>query len=114
MSEAMNNVVVTIPRDGLGRFLPGAPGKPKGCRHKLGYDFVKALQADFAEHGVRAIRDCREKNPAAYLAVIVKLMPQDNALDGEAIQRVIFEAPLSESEWFQLYGRKALPSDERQ
>jgi len=63
-----------------GRFIPGnsgGPGKPKGCRNKLGEAFVQALHEHFQEHGVEAIeRVCREE-PGAYLRVIAQVVPKD-------------------------------------
>ena len=62
-------------------------GRPKGSRHKLGEQFVQALQADFQEHGPEAIVRVRDEQPAAYLRVIASLMPKqieikEGAFDG--------------------------------
>ena len=51
-------------------------GRPKGSRNKLGEDFVSALQADFAEHGIDAIAKVRTSKPSDYLKVIASLVPQ--------------------------------------
>lgn len=52
-------------------------GRPKGTRHKLGEAFVQALQADFEQHGVAAIKDVRENKPDAYLKVVASVIPQE-------------------------------------
>lgn len=62
-------------------FKPGQSGnpagRPKGSRHKLGEDFLKALQADFAEHGTDAIAKVREQKPDQYLKVIASILPKE-------------------------------------
>lgn len=68
-------------RDDKGRFLSGNPGRPRGARHKLGEAFIQALHDDFHAHGVEAIQRVREKKPEAYLAALVKLMPQHVKVD---------------------------------
>lgn len=73
-----------------GRFLTGnnaSPGRPKGARNKLGEDFVQKLQADFAEHGKKAIETVRQERPADYLKVVASLLPKqievkEGAFDG--------------------------------
>jgi hypothetical protein len=61
-------------------FKPGQSGnpagKPKGSRNKLTQDFVEAMCADFAENGVEVIRAVRTSKPEAYLAAMVRLVPQ--------------------------------------
>lgn len=52
-------------------------GKPKGARHQLTENFVKALSDDFAEHGVAAIKAVRSEKPDQYLKVIASLVPKD-------------------------------------
>lgn len=74
-----------------GRFLPGNSGfggRPKGARNKLGEDFLKALQEDFATHGVTAVQKVREEKPDQYLKVIASLMPKEmnlNINDAESL-----------------------------
>lgn len=63
-------------RDPKGRFGEGNPGRPKGARNKLGEAFVAALEADFNEHGVEAIKACREVDPTAYVRTIAGLLPK--------------------------------------
>lgn len=63
------------------RFKPGQSGnpkgRPKGSRHKLGEQFVAALQADFEEHGAQAIEMVRIERPHHYLRVIAAIIPKD-------------------------------------
>jgi hypothetical protein len=63
------------------RFKPGVSpnpgGKPVASRNKLQGDFMRELAADFAAHGVSAIVETREKQPAAYLKVVASLMPKE-------------------------------------
>ena len=59
------------------RFKPGNPGRPKGARHKLSENFVKALAADFEQHGSAAIVSVREEKPDQYLKVIASIIPKE-------------------------------------
>lgn len=62
-------------------FKPGQSGnpagKPKGARHALTNDFVKALADDFSKHGRAAITTVREEDPGKYLDIVAKLVPKD-------------------------------------
>lgn len=58
-------------------------GRPKGSRHKLGEDFLKALQQDFATHGANAIVEVREARPQDYLKIIASILPKEIDLSGE-------------------------------
>lgn len=62
-------------------FKPGQSGnmngRPKGARSKLGEDFLSALQADFAAHGVGCIEIVRENKPHEYLKVVASLLPKE-------------------------------------
>lgn len=62
-------------------FQPGQvanpAGRPKGSRNKLGEAFVAALHDDFEQHGVAALAEVREKDPAAYMRVIAGLLPKE-------------------------------------
>lgn len=51
-------------------------GRPKGARSKLSELTLQKLLADFEVHGDDAIDEVRTKNPAAYLAAIVNLLPR--------------------------------------
>jgi hypothetical protein len=60
------------------RFLPGnnghGGGRPLGSRNKLQGDFLKALAADFAEHGAGVIKIARIEKPIEYLKVIASVL----------------------------------------
>lgn len=59
------------------RFQPGNPGRPKGCRNKLGEDFIRALADDFSENGIDAIAIARRTDPVQYLKVIAAVVPKE-------------------------------------
>jgi hypothetical protein len=67
------------------RFLPGndghGGGRPVGSRNKLQGDFLKALAADFAEHGAGVIRIARIEKPVEYLKVIASVLPKEIVLE---------------------------------
>jgi len=56
-------------------------GRPKGARSKLGEDFLTELYENFAVHGAAAIERVCEDDPAAYLRVIVSVLPKDIKID---------------------------------
>lgn len=66
------------------RFAPsvsGNPGgKPQGARNRLQGAFANGLAADFEAHGIKAIREAREKDPLGYVKVVASLMPKEMAL----------------------------------
>ncbi len=55
-------------------------GRPKGSRHKLSEDFIKAMAEDFEAHGAAAIVKMREDRPGDYIRVIASLMPKEATL----------------------------------
>ena len=67
------------------RFLPGndghGGGRPVGSRNKLQGDFLKALAADFTEHGAGVIRIARIEKPVEYLKVIASVLPRELVLE---------------------------------
>lgn len=54
-----------------------SPGRPKGSRNKFAEAFVQAFMEDFEEHGADAIKKCREKDVAAYIAAAGRIIPKD-------------------------------------
>jgi DUF1009 family protein len=63
------------------RFKPGQSGnpggKPVGARNGLNTSFLNALSKDFEAHGAKAIQDCREQDPSAYVKVVASLLPKE-------------------------------------
>jgi hypothetical protein len=66
------------------QFKPGNPGRPRGSRNKLGEHFIAALCADFEKHGAKVIERVRKKDPAVYLRVIARIVPQTVLLQHES------------------------------
>src|SRR5271166_2251281 len=62
------------------RFLPGQSGnpagRPKGSRHRISEAFLRALADDFEAHGAGVIQHVRERDPAAYLNVVARVLPR--------------------------------------
>ena len=76
------NAVKTAEKQQVGTpFAPGKSGnpagRPKGARAKLGEEFLKALQADFAKHGAVTVANVRADKPDQYLKVIASLLPKE-------------------------------------
>ena len=61
----------------MAKFQPGNGGRPRGAKNKLTNDFVTALAADFAEHGIDVIKVVRVEDPATYLKVISSILPRE-------------------------------------
>jgi len=59
----------------------GGPGRPKGSRNKLTEEFLNVLQADFNEHGVKAVTKMREEDNTQYVKTIASLMPKDHNIN---------------------------------
>jgi hypothetical protein len=74
------------------RFLPGndghGGGRPIGSRNKLQGDFLKALAADFAEHGAGVIRITRIEKPVEYLKVIASVLPRELQIETSALSDI--------------------------
>jgi hypothetical protein len=59
-------------------------GRPKGARNRLGSQFLEALEADFNQHGAKAIAAVREKKPEVYMRVVADLLPKEASINVEA------------------------------
>ena len=67
-------------RDTKGRFLSGTkpgPGRKAGGRNQLATDFIEAVAADFAEHGLRVIEQVRHERPEIWLKIVSDLLPKE-------------------------------------
>lgn len=64
-------------------WLPGQSGNPKGSkgyahlRDTLAKDVFSGLVADFRRHGQQAIVRLRQRDVAAYMRVVVSLIPKE-------------------------------------
>jgi hypothetical protein len=83
-------------RDDL-KWKPGQSGnpagRPKGARSILSEDFFKALQEDFAEHGVAAIVSMRTERPGDYAKMIAALQTKEIAGEEGGAITVILNKP---------------------
>jgi hypothetical protein len=78
-------------------FKPGAAntaGRPRGSRNRLQGDFLRALAADFAEHGEGVIKIVRMEKPSEYLRIVASLMPKE--LTVESVFADLDDAALDE------------------
>jgi hypothetical protein len=60
-------------------------GRPKGARSKLGEEFLKAMLADFEQHGAVVISTVREEKPDQYLKVVASILPKEIEAGEETI-----------------------------
>src|SRR5215510_794795 len=64
---------------------PGQSGNPvgrvRGSRNRLSEEVICALLRDFREHGQKAIAKVRRTQPAAYLKVLVLLVPREHKVE---------------------------------
>ena len=62
-------------------FKPGQSGnprgRPKGARNRLSEEFLTQLCDHFEVHGAAAIERVCEEDPAAYLRIIVSVLPKE-------------------------------------
>ena len=69
-------------------YAPGTSGnpggKPVGAKNRVTAQFLEALADDFKANGKKAIKACREKDPAAYVRACVALVPKDLTLKSDA------------------------------
>ena len=71
-----------LPAGGVLAPQSGNPkGRPKGARSKLSEDFLAQLCDRFAVHGAAAIERVCEEDPAAYLRIIVSVLPKELKID---------------------------------
>jgi hypothetical protein len=62
------------------RFKPGRSGnpkgRPKGSRHRISEAFLGDVLADYEKHGAATIERMRQDDPAAYVRMVVSLVPK--------------------------------------
>lgn len=79
----------TAPKQRGVPFQPGQSGnpagRPKGARQKLGEDFLKAMQEDFATNGAAVISTVRDEKPDQYLKVIASILPKEIELSADVV-----------------------------
>jgi hypothetical protein len=85
-----------------GRFLPGNSGnggRSKGSRNLLADAMIDDLYQDWKEHGIEAIRECRERRPSDYLRIVAMIvskaedlsLDKDNEMRDAAVEQFIEE-----------------------
>jgi hypothetical protein len=64
---------------------PARPGRPKGSRNLLAEAMIDDLYRDWKEHGIQALRECRETRPSDYLKIVAMIISKadDVNLDTE-------------------------------
>lgn len=56
-------------------------GRPRGRRDAITNAFLKNLEADWRENGVKALIDARTKSPVEYVKLVASLLPKNVELD---------------------------------
>jgi len=51
-------------------------GRGKGNRSKINEKFLKTLHDDFEKYGKKAVENCRETDPVAYVRMVASLVPK--------------------------------------
>ena len=85
MTEEVRQETTAKPRSPLhdenGKFVkgnPGGPGRPRGMRDQLEYDFINAVQKEFALRGLAALSQLEAKE---LCDVAVKCLPKESRVD---------------------------------
>lgn len=62
-------------------YQPGQTGNPGGkpvrARNAINAKFLNELLKAFDEHGAKAIKECAEKDPSAFVRVLASLQPKE-------------------------------------
>jgi hypothetical protein len=56
-------------------------GRPKGARNRLSEEFLAELYDAFVANGRAAIERVAEEDPAAFLRIIVSVLPKEHKID---------------------------------
>ena len=82
-------------------------GRPKGSKHELASDYLKALQRDFHQHGEKVIAKVRERDPSTYMRLVAALVPKDFRVEKDITHFVINAEPeLTIEQWRTLHQLK--------
>lgn len=66
-------------------------GRPQGSKHKISETFIRALTADFEEHGETVIQQVRGEKPETYLKIVADLVPKDYNIGQDQPFKMTFE-----------------------
>jgi hypothetical protein len=56
-------------------------GRARGSRNASSEEVICALLRDFRKHGEKAVAQVRRKQPAAYLKILVLLVPREHKIE---------------------------------
>ncbi len=79
-------------RDASGQFRKGIKANnqrkitPVGSKGAISRAFIKALHADFLEHGDAVIEEVRKEDPATYFRVVASLVPKELVIDTTGLE----------------------------
>ena len=77
-------------------------GRPKGSKHILAEDYLKALGDDFAKHGQKAIVKLRTQDLSCYMRLVAALVPRDFRVEKDIKHYVIKATPeLTVDQWLE-------------
>jgi hypothetical protein len=72
------------PRDALGRFAPGNPGRRLGSRNRVSARVARTLLRDFEANQIELLVRLRRWHLPQYVQVISRLLPRDGQEGGGA------------------------------
>ena len=52
-------------------------GRPRGKREKITSAFLEAVEADWRQHGIKALEEARKRDPGAYCRMVAALLPKE-------------------------------------
>ena len=86
------------PRDALGRFAPGNPGRRLGSRNRVSVRVARTLLRDFEANQVELLVRLRRWHLPQYVQVISRLLPRDGqeggGVEGEGVGEALTLADL--------------------
>ena len=82
-------------------------GRPKGTKHVLSDEYLRAMSADFEKYGAKVIEKVRATHPEVYLKLISTLVPKDYRMQQDVVHYVINAQPvLTVDQWRELHNVK--------